>query len=77
MTCMQAIVPEWIALIDWYRSTARPHTRGPMHEEEGDTLTSLAVRPSVSSTARTYVAVHMVVTRRSGLTRGTLTFVDF
>ena len=36
--CMQAIIPEWIALIHWNRSTASPHTRGPMHEEEEDIL---------------------------------------
>ena len=41
-----------------------PYTRGTLNAEglkateEGDSLTSLAVRPSVSTTAGAYVAAH-------------------
>ena len=56
-TCMVVIIPEWIALIHWNHSTSGPYTRGTL-QAEGDSLTCLAVRPSVSTTAGAYVAVH-------------------
>ena len=72
---MVVIIPEWIALIHWNRSTSGLYTRGTL-QAEGDSLTCLAVRPSVSTTAGAYVAVHLVATGRSVLTRVARTLVD-
>ena len=82
---MEAIIPEWIAPTQWSRPmlpAVRPHTYGNLQAEglntteEGNSLTSLAVHPIVAASADASVAVHIVLTRRSVLTRGILTIVD-
>ena len=75
--------PVWIMLTHPILPAARPYACGTLHAvglnttEEGDSLTSLAVRPIVAASAGASVAALSILTRRSVLTRVTLTLVVF
>ena len=75
--------PVWVMLTHHILPAVHPYTCGSLHAEglnttdEGNSLTSLAVRPVVAASAGASVAAHSVETRRSVLTRVTLTLVVF
>ena len=75
--------PVWIMLTHPILPAVRPYTCGTLYAEglntteKGDSPTSLTVRSIVAASTGASVAAHSVETRRSVLTRVTLTLAGF